>query len=141
MGLKHYAPKDYDCIVGVAVISGYGEDTMIGVEQTEDTFTVTAGADGEITRVKSHNRTHRVTLTLMQNSPSNEVLAALHQADISADGGAGVVTFLLRNKNGSTLIASAACWVVKSANVTLSKGAQGREWMIDLVDPSVFVGT
>ena len=64
MALKTYDPKQISVIVGGAIISGFADGEFVTTERNEDAFTLNVGADGEGGRVKSNNKSGRITLTL-----------------------------------------------------------------------------
>lgn len=123
-----------------ADIVGFAED-FITVEFQSDAFTTIVGATGDVVRSKTSDYRARVTVTLLQTSPSNDILSALHNADRNAPNGAGVVSFSLRHiDSGRSIFTGAQAWVAKMPNVTYSKAGQTRAWLIDVARLEAFVG-
>lgn len=140
MSLKPYSPDNVDLIVGAITISGYGEDEFINFEMDEDAYTLVAGVDGENTvnhRV-SHNGT--LTITLQSTSRSNDILSAIYNAARNSGGAAGIVPIAIKDRNTSTLLASAKGFIKKLPAVTFGATTTPREWVFQLVDIQAFVG-
>lgn len=138
MSVKTVDPKNIILTVGGHIISGYADGTFISVERAEDAYAESVGADGEVVRVRSHNRLTALTVTLQQTSESNSVLSTIAQLDERAN--AGVVPVLLKEIDGDTVIASGKAWIKKFANVEYSKEITNREWTFTLAEGEMFVG-
>mgnify|MGYP000032262258 CR=1 FL=1 len=127
MAVKTYDPKSVVVTVGGYPISGFADGTFITVERSSDAFTKVVGADGEVSRAKSADRSGSVTFTLMQTSNSNAVLSAFAIADENT--GAGVVPILI--KEGNSIVFAAEGWVRKLPNAEWGKEVGNREWVFD----------
>jgi hypothetical protein len=131
-------PKKIILIYGISPISGFADGTFIDVERNEDIFSEVIGADGEVTRVKSNNRTGTATFTLLQSSASNDILAAYTLVDEQT--GTGVQPFSLTDILGRTKMFSAMGYIKRMAKVEGSKSATNREWKVFLTDLNMFTG-
>ncbi len=138
MTVKTVDPKNVILTVGGYIISGYADGTFVSVERNEDAYTESVGADGEVVRVRSHNRLAQLVVTLQQTSESNSVLSTIAQLDERAN--AGVVPVLLKEIDGDTVIASGKAWIKKFANVEYGKEVTNREWTLVLSEGEMFVG-
>nr|NIQ06865.1 DUF3277 family protein [Candidatus Korarchaeota archaeon] len=111
MAVKTYSPKDVSVIVAGTIITGYAEDTFLAIERSSDAFAKVVGADGEVARTASADKSGTITLTLIQSSASNDVLSALQNADeISL---AGKFPVMVKDNFGSSLYISGTAWVQK----------------------------
>lgn len=137
--LKTWDPDQFDLIVGPFVIGGYAEGSGIEFEESGDRFVTVIGIDGQVVRSKVLGRVATLTVHLMNTSGSNDVLTGLHQTDINAPGGAGVVPVALRDKNGATAIAAPQGWVMGFPKLTMADKAQDTPWKIQIVDYVAFV--
>ena len=138
MTVETYSPKRVEVIVAGVPLRGFADGTFISAERTRDAFATNVGADGEVSRTHSADKTGKVTLTLQQTSDSNDFLSGLQNADeISLSG---QFPFLLKDTNGRTLIASPFAWIDKAANSEFSNELTNREWIISLSEMNVFVG-
>jgi hypothetical protein len=136
--MQTYDPGKYTLIVGGAIIGGFADGTFIKAGRTTDTFKMHIGTDGTAARVRSRDKSGKYTVTLLQTSPSNEILSALAITDELT--GAGVVPVLLKDGNGTTTVASLEAWVMKPAEVDLGKDLGNREWVIEAGDMDIFNG-
>lgn len=129
MPIETYSPGDTVLTVNGNIISGYADGTFITAEREVDAYTKVVGADGEVSRTKSANRSGRVTLTLKQTSASNAVLMAIAADDELLD--AGVIDVYLKDNLGYTIFGGEG-WIVKQPNFELGSDEANREWMIDM---------
>lgn len=139
MALRTYDPASVVVSVGGVPMSGYADGTFVSVDRDDDAFTKVTGADGNTTRIKTNNRAGFLTLTLLQSSPSNDVLSGIAQLDEAAN--AGVVPVLIKDLSGTSIYFSATGWVRKYPTSDFGKEINNREWIIDLADLDVFVGS
>ena len=138
--MKHWNPDLVDHIFGGILLSGFAEDKMSSFEPQNETFTLVKGVDGQFTRSFQPGQWAKWTITLMNSSKSNDVLAAAHNADILTPGGAGVVPCAVRDRNGTTQMVSAECYVEKFPTVDMANKAGPVEWSIIVVNYKLFVG-
>ena len=138
MTVETYSPKRVELIFGGVPMRGFSDGTFINVERTSDSFTTNVGADGEVSRTHSADKTGKITITLQQTSDSNDFLSALIISDeISL---LGQVPVLLKDTNGRTLAESPCAWIDKVANSEFSNELSDREWVISCSELIMFVG-
>ncbi len=137
--LKTWDPDQVDLIVGPFVISGYAEGSLVEWEEDGDRLVVVKGADGQVARSKVLAKVSTFTVHLLNTSASNDVLSGLHQTDINAPGGAGIVPVALRDKNGATVIAATSGWVTGFPKLGLVDKASDTPWKITIVDYQAFI--
>lgn len=136
--LKTYDPKKVFVFVGGVPMSGFPDGSFITVDYVEDRFKPTTGCDGGVSRSKSANYSATVKLTLMATSGSNDVLAGFHLRDILAN--AGVVDFMMKEANGTTLVHAPESFISKPPSVEYGKDVGSREWSIFLAEADIHVG-
>lgn len=136
--MKTYDPGQVIVSFAGVVLQGFAPDTFVTVERDEDGWMKTAGADGEVCRTRNRNRMGRVTVTLLQSSQSNDALSALAILDELSAGGSGPL--LIRDLNGTTLVAVQNAWIAKFANAEFGKELGNREWPIDCDKIEMLVG-
>ena len=129
MALKTYDPKQISVIVGGAIMSGYADGEFVTSERNEDAYSMAAGADGEVSRVKSNNKSGRITITLQQTSDSNTILTAFAAADELSNS--GVVPVIIKDLKGVTLVSAARAWIVKYPATPFGKDVQNRAWVLE----------
>lgn len=96
-------------------------------------FASEIGADGLVCRYATNERRHNITLTLKGSSNENEKLSVLHGADVSATNGLGIVPVLLRDGNGTTLIATDSAWITQLPSKSFGASAGDCAWNIQCV--------
>ena len=121
---KSFDPKEISLTLGTHIVSGYADGTFAAFAQNRDTYALTVGADGEGTRVKSNDRSGRLTITLLKSSSSNAVLSALANSDAQSP-------CILKDNNGSTLTSAANAWLVRQADYEYSNEETTVEWIIE----------
>jgi hypothetical protein len=126
---RQYDPIQVIANVDGRDVSGYATGTFVEAERAVDAFTTVSGSDGEVTRVKSQNRIGTIKFTLQQSSPLNDYFTELANADELSNS--GVVPILVTDKNGTSLIQGAKCWVKKKPNATFADAAENREWLFE----------
>ena len=130
MGLTTYGPEEGALIFG-APITGYADGTFISIEQNEDDFTLTVGADGDACRAKTNNKSARMTITLLQSSASNDALSVIRGLDITTPSGDGILPFIWKDLSGRTFCVAEKAWIVKPPTVVYSRGVEAREWVLE----------
>jgi hypothetical protein len=130
--LHTYDPLQIVVIFRGIQISGYADGTFVKVERSEDTWSDQVGADGEMTRVRSRNRSGLITVTLVAGSPTNQLLAAVQQEDENFSTGVGSV--MVKDLNGLDLHTGESAWLVKPPDAEYKKEAGEREWRIRVKD-------
>lgn len=111
-------------------ILGFADGSFVRVERNEDAFLTKAGADGEIVRARNRNRSGRVTITLMQSSPSNDVLSQAAIADEKL-AGTGMGPLQVKDNLGTTQVNAPNAWVVKQPAIEFAKEVGTREWVLE----------
>lgn len=140
MSAHEYNPADVDCLYALIPLSGFAEDAVITIEEQNDGYGVVVGVDGDGTFYKDNKEIAEITIHLMQSSQSNDVLSAAYQADRLASGGAGVVPFLLRDKNGTSLFATDTARITKRPPMEYKEKPGPREWKLKAIGYKLFVG-
>ncbi len=133
--VKTYDPMLLDAsFAGIPLNKGLSDGTFFTITPTSEGFTFKVGVDGEVTRVRKHDRTAEVTFTTMQSSDVNDRLSAVYRAARLATNGQGVGAFLLVDRAGTTVIQAAKAWISQEPTVSFSGDVETREWTITLGD-------
>ena len=130
MTLRVYDPDQVIISVAGIPISGWADGEFCRVERESDAFSDVVGTDGEVTRSKTNDNRATVTIRLMQSSPINALLSALHNSDKNSPGGVGVGPFELFDASGGTTLVAEKCWIAKEPDSSWDRTATEREWMI-----------
>ncbi len=119
-------------------ITGVMDGTFCEVERAEDAVTMHVGAQGEVTRVMSRNKTGSVTFNIVQSSVTNQLLSAIAAADEKDRSGVGPL--LITDLNGTTVYKATEAWIRKLPKGEHAKDATGRSWVIDCAKLLMNVG-
>lgn len=136
--MKQFDPKKYVIYFNNVKVEGYADGTFINVARSTETFTKSVGADGQVTRVRSNDRSGMATVTLQAESPTNKRFSDLIALDEEFGTGWGV--FMMKDLNGETVAISKAAWITKPADIEVGTDAGSREWSIELERLDVVVG-
>lgn len=138
MTVETYSPKRVEVIFGGVPMRGFSDGTFVSVERTSEAFTTNVGADGEVSRTHSADKTGKITITLQQTSDSNDYLSALVIGDeVSL---LGQLPILVKDTNGRTIVESPCAWIDKVANSEFGNELSDREWVISCSELIAFVG-
>jgi hypothetical protein len=124
--LTTYDPRLVTVIFGGMPIDGFADGTFVGVEPSADRYTRVVGADGEVTRAKSVDNSHIVTITLLQSSRSNQFLSLVAQADRITSK--GVLPLEIVDGSGSTVLAWSQAYIAKDPSWAYAKENTDRTW-------------
>ena len=138
MSLRTYDPKLVLCSLGAIGITGFADGTFVEVSRDEDAFTKLVGAGGDVVRARNRNKSGSATFTLLASAPENDLLSALALEDELA--GTGTRAFLVKEANGTTILAGQGAWVKKVATAGFGKEAGTREWIVDIAELDMTVG-
>lgn len=138
MAVKTYDPKSLSIIVGGHIVSGLDDGEFVKVTRNNDAYTTKVGADGEASRTKNNDKSGTIEITLLQSSASNDVLSGFALADEINNG--GQVPVLMRDANGTTVVATDSAWVKKMPDLSMGKELGNRTWVLECGSMDIFVG-
>ena len=138
--VHEFDPDQHDIILFGVPMSGFGPDTMCTFEEDEDTFTVVEGVDGDFTRSKRIGKKGTLVVSLMSSSRSNDILSGVYNQDRAQPGGAGVGPCMVRDRNGTSVLATDKCYIIKAPPITRSRQAVALEWRIQVLGYALHVG-
>ena len=134
MGLKNYDVKQVTAaFFGFLLDSGMSEGDFIQIKQVEADWGYKVGADGQVTRYAMNNPLTEIKVFLMQSSDGNAKLSTVRILDKSAPNGAGVGPCIIRDRQGTSVYESGACWIVGPPDAALGKEPGTREWTLHCV--------
>lgn len=126
---RNYDPANVILSFRGVQITGFMDGTFVNATRNTDSFSMSVGALGDVTRVRSRDRTGRITFTVHKESPINDTLSAFLQGDEASGGGYGTAT--IQDLNGTTLLEAANSWLARQPDWEAAVDASGIEWMID----------
>lgn len=119
-------------------ITGFMDGTFIEVERDEDTFTKHVGATGDVTRTRNLNASGKITVTLTQASPTNDLLAAAFALDELTGLGYGPIQ--VKDLSGNMMCRATQAWIVKPPKVERAKESGSCVWVFDCAELKIFAG-
>lgn len=129
--VQTYNPKEVRVVIAGLTATGYADGTSVVVERLEpNRYNEHVGAQGEVSRTATTNRTALLKLTLKQTSPFNQTLQVIEST-------LNVAKFPVSVTNKSDLAYLAGgteCWVKTMPNKELGGEEQMREWGIFIAD-------
>lgn len=125
-----YNPSDVTLVIAGYVIAGW--DT-ISISRRTDSFKPIYGIRNKHARVRSGgalsgDTSALITLTLAQESQSNDVLSSIHELDISE--GTGRIVLTLKDKSGGSLFNSHEAYILSYADSPFTNDFSTRQWRI-----------
>jgi hypothetical protein len=132
MAVKTYDFKKVICTVAGIPIFGFIDGDAIVVAKSEDEWSMTAGNDGEVTRVKMNHPEGTITLRLQNSSSLNSVLDGLRELDDLS--GLAMVPILIKDLFGTTLVFCEQAWCIKSPDISIARDVSPREWVYQCGD-------
>lgn len=133
MAFKKYNSAEVYITFGESRLTGYADGDFLAVSLASDQYTQTVGSDGHTTRNRTNNLSGTATVTLQHTSDSNAVLLAAFKQDELGRGsneGAGIKTLQVKDFGGNTLLTMQNAWVMKAPDVSFSREASTREWVL-----------
>jgi len=124
---KTYNPDQVSVIVGGRVLSGFANGTFITAERDSDNFSDAAGIN-IVSRSKITDKRGNITMVFQQTAPDVAYLSDLSKQD-ELDSG-GIVSVLIRDASGNSLVEAAEAWLQKPTVVTYADELTNREYVL-----------
>ncbi len=135
---KNYDPSRIILVWNTIQVQGYGPDTFVKAARNEDQFTEQVGAAGDVVHIRNRNRTGKVTFTLQDASPSNDLLSAIANADEIS--GLGYGALMIKDLNGTTLVKCANARIQKYPDLEYGADAGTNDWILMCAELEMFIG-
>ena len=139
MEFRNYSPDEITFVYKGVQIKGFQDGTFIDVERSADTFKKHVGSLGDVARTRDLDRTGKVVLTLLAQSPSNDILQAFMDADEQFGNGYG--TLQITDSNGNMEVHASIAWIVKPAKLDRAKEAGATVWTFETADMTLENGS
>lgn len=125
-----YSFKAESATFGAIIIEGFADgDDAVTISQVEDTFTATAGAKGDVTRVQSSNDMVEITIKLLQSSEAAKTLINTHLAD--KETGNGVLPFVVTNSETGEVYTVPKAWITRMPDRVRGQGHNAWEFKLN----------
>lgn len=133
-----YDPSAVQMNFAGIILGGFQNGTFIEAERAADGFQMHVGSLGDVTRTRSLNRTGHVTFTLMAQSPYNDLLQALVDADEASGTGVGTLSILDNNTvgdaDGPAEVHASKAWIRKRPKWDRAQESGSVTWTLDCAD-------
>lgn len=120
-----YSAKDVSLSFGGYQIAGWDS---ISITRASPSFVTVKGIRGKHTRVPSGDTSATITVSVLQTSPSNDVLSEVHRLDI--ENGTGRLDVMLKDSSGKSVFSSDEAYITSYPETTFSGGFEYRSWTI-----------
>jgi hypothetical protein len=141
-----YAPSEVVVIISQEStgfshqIVGGAEGTFVKVARDSDTWTHVTSVDNFATRVHSANDSGKITLTLLQSSPSNDVLTAVYNRDKQMKNSSGLFTITVKDGSGRSVDFAQEAYISSFPERDYDQTLSNREWVISCTNLQSYVG-
>lgn len=135
---KNYSPSLVTMSFRDINVVGIAESTFVEVERNEDGFSTQAGANGDVTRTRNLNRTGKVTITLQQASPTNDLLTSAYRLDELTGSGYGAIQ--IKDLSGTAVCEATHAWILKLPKMERAKESGSVIWVFECADLKLYVG-
>jgi arabinogalactan endo-1,4-beta-galactosidase len=136
--VKEFDPKKTTVSLNAHSVVGYGKDTFLMIEFISDLYTTENDALGKSFRFKNNNYDALITLTLTQESQTNDVLSNF--ANLDRQLGTGVFTLTIKDNNSDSLYSSIGAHVQSVPTTAYGTSGNDREWKILASDLAFHIG-
>ena len=133
-----FDPKKVIVTFGEVVFSGYAEGTFINVSRSGDAFEKRKGSDGSVDRINKNAYDCTAELTLMQTSPTNDLLSAILIQDQLSNTGIRPLT--ISDLSGTSLFFAPLAWIRVDPNDEKADSLGNRTWTFDTGIAEKFTG-
>lgn len=126
---KEYSAKGVAISWNGLPFKGLDEGTFIRLSRQSNIRQRVVGAQGDVALTKYADRTGNIEITLMQTSPTNNVLSGIMVAQESELFEGDVVSnFLIYDPSGSVMATGINAWLEKAPEIQLGKDQSPKTW-------------
>lgn len=136
--LHTYDPLQIKVAFKAVTAHGFAKGTFVKVKRSQPVWSIQIGADGEVVRIRSRDKTGTIELTLQAASETNLAFANIVKSDeLNSDG---VGTASVRDLNGLDKHTSEKAWLEGPPPSEYATDAGDRTWVIHCTDLDTFSG-
>ena len=128
-----YNPGKVTVALGIHMVSGMADDSMIAIEYAGNGTAVNSGADGEIVRSIDPAEIWNMKLKLQQTSATNDYLQMMY--DIDRSTGVGLFPVIIVDLMGKKEFTASTAWVAKPCPFARAREQTDCEWEIGIASP------
>ena len=135
MSFQRYSPDQVKISFSGITVTGFQDGTFVEVERSEDQYTTHVGSLGDVTRTRNLNKTGKITVTLMQHAPINDLLSITLAADALGDTPARSI--MVKDLTNGMLCHASNAWIEKTPKIERGKESAGIQWVFACADLEV----
>lgn len=133
------SPSDTNILIaGFHHVTGFPDGTIVNIKKDTSPFTTTRTLDGEVARAYRNDQSFTLSLSIVQSSPSNDILMKLYELDTFTQNAPFPV--FVKDNRGSTLFLSVDSWIKDLPAVTIGNGVEIRTWEIQCLNSIINIG-
>lgn len=134
-----YSPEEIQILLGgVYPLEGYVDGSFVNISKDIMPFSSKRASDGSVGRVYHRNDDYTVRLTLMGQSPSNDILTKLWQLDEFTQR--GKFPIMIKDSIGSSFFHSTTAWIKNIPPLEYSNGIPQRQWTLQSSQSAINIG-
>ena len=133
--LNRYSPDQVKITFRGTLITGFMDGTFVECERNEDAYTIHVGSLGDVTRTRNLNKTGKITITLMQHAPINDLLSLFLATDDIGDIVPGALQ--IKDLTNGMRVHAAEAWIMKPPKIERGKESAGLQWVFECANMEV----
>lgn len=116
-------------------IEGMADGDFFGISQNSPRHTYKVGADGDVTRSRSADRTARATITVMQGSNGSVILDGYKKKGDAGDDDTFTLDVIDVESGGT--VSSGEAWIAEEPDWTRGLEAGTEAWILDMAENDI----
>lgn len=136
--VRTFDPKQVILTFGLVVASGYAADSFITIDPEGDDFRIVRGTGGDTDRIKTGTGNCILTLSLLQTSPTNDLLSIIRTMDVT--GNAGVFPLVVKDLGGTQAFFAPKAFIMAPPSIRMGAEVGVRDWRFYCVEAMSHVG-
>jgi len=129
--MEKFSFKNCSVTFGGLILSGFADgDNVVEIVPNQEMFALMVGAKGDTTRTQTSDESARITVNLLQTSPSNKDLEAIHFAD--KETGAGILPLQIVNLDDDATYFCSTAWIIAPPTITLGQNPNAVSWVFEV---------
>lgn len=125
MTVNTYNPSDVRLTIGGYQLAGWNSIT---ISRNRQGFIPIPGIRGKHTRVPTNDTSATITISMIQTSPSHDVMSYIHELDLTE--GTGRLELSLRDASGRSVFNSIEAYIIGYPETVYSDDFEYRLWSI-----------
>jgi hypothetical protein len=137
-----FDPNQYDItFAGILLNEGMAEGTSLTIAPVSPGFVSKVGLAGKVTRTRKADKRRTGQLVVTQNSPVNDRLTAVYNADRNAVNGGGVGVFFVQDRAGTSKFRCATAYISQDPDMIVGDEAGNVTWLFEFPNGEITHGS